>query len=32
MTYVESFYTGISGNNYKLKAIKNETFYFIPNR
>ena len=27
MTYVESFCTGIAGNNYKLKVIKNETFY-----
>ena len=24
MTYEESFCTGIVGNNYKLKAIKNE--------
>ena len=32
MNYVESFYTSIVENYFKLKATKNETFYFIPNR
>ena len=32
MNYVESFYTGIVGNNYNLKVIKNKIFYIIPNQ
>jgi hypothetical protein len=27
MNYVESFYTGIAGNNYNLKVIKNKILY-----